>query len=157
MNFILHPPLYWNFMKQLHTSFFRHKYRKQHGRNINSENCVCFDRFLYFLRTDIFSVILQFPKRFCWSFVLYLNDNCTISYWARAEIIWYILKKKKNPNQNELEVYTIEEHANKRRMSDHLPPLNTELWCLWHKCHERALRFWLFGFGFVCLGFFEAV
>ena len=55
---------------------------------------MCSDRFPYFLRNDIFSVILQFPKRFCWSFVLYLNNNSTISYWAGAEIIRYILKKK---------------------------------------------------------------
>lgn len=51
---------------------------------------MCSDRFLYFLRSDILS-FCNFPNIFV---EVCLNDNCTISYWDRAEIIWYILKKK---------------------------------------------------------------
>lgn len=78
LNFIPHLSLYWTFMKQLHASFFRQKYRKQHDRNINSENCVCSDRFPYFLRIDTFSVILQFPK--CFTGVLSFISVITVLF-----------------------------------------------------------------------------
>lgn len=95
LDLIPHPSLYFNAIKQLHT-FFRHRYKKCHYRNINRENSVCSDRSPYLFRIYIFSIILHFTKQFLLKLV------CPLSLWwlnnfilgqCRSNLIYFEEKK----------------------------------------------------------------